>query len=277
MKPNKRRLWKLVSLLAACALLAAACGDGDDEETVADESTDASADDSTDTSADEADEGAAGDEAMEEGTLPGEGVSVTMGRADWATGYIQAAIYRQILTELGYEVSDPAELELGPSNAYTAMASGDFDFWTNSWYPGHLSWHQNELPDGTLVGDHLTIVDGLFQDSGVQGFLITKSVAEENGITSMQQVNDDPELVALFDDDGDGVADIYGCQESFTCDDIIENQIAFYGWDNIAQVKAGYDAMFAEATDKVNQGEPMMIYTWTPSSYVTELIPGVAE
>ncbi len=37
---------------------------------------------------------------------------------------------------------------------------------------------------------------------------------------------------------------------------------------------AGYDAMIAEALNKVNAGEPMAIYTWTPSAYVTQLIPG---
>lgn len=257
--------WKLfVALIAALGLVAAACGSDDDTET------------GSDAPAEEPSEEPA-DEPMDEGAmdLPGEGVDVTMARADWASGYIQAEIYRQILTELGYEVSDPAELELGPSNAYTAMASGDFDFWTNSWYPGHLSWHENELPDGSLVGDHLTVVDGLFQNAGVQGFLITKTVAEENGITSMQQIHDDPELLALFDTDGDGTGgDIYGCQESFTCDDIITNQFAYYGWDNFNQVIAGYDAMFAEAVAKVNAGEPAIIYTWTPSSYVTELVPG---
>ena len=96
---------------------------------------------------------------MDEGhAMPGEGVSVTMARADWSTGYFQAYVYRQMLTELGYEVSDPAELELGPSLAYLAMAEGDIDFWVNSWYPGHSSWWAPELPDGSTVGDHLEVV-----------------------------------------------------------------------------------------------------------------------
>ena len=38
---------------------------------------------------------------------PGDGVEVTMGRANWSTGYFQAELYRQLLTELGYNVSDP--------------------------------------------------------------------------------------------------------------------------------------------------------------------------
>ena len=234
----------LLAVLAIFALVASACGDDDDASGGGDSS------------------------------LPGAGVSVTMARADWSSGYVQAEIYRQILTEVGYDVGDPADLELGPSNAYTAMAQGEFDFWTNSWYPGHLSWHENELTDGSTVGEHLTIVDGLFSAAGVQGFLITKSVAEENNITSLDQINNDPDLVALFDSDGNGKANIFGCQESFTCDDIITSQIAFYGWDNIEQNIAAYDTLFADASGLVAEGKPAISYTWTPSSYVTTLVPG---
>ena len=247
----------LLALLAVFALVAAACGDDSESDA-------GSGDDGGD------DGGDTGDDV----SAIGEGVTVNMARANWASGYIQADIYRQILEQMGYTVSDASELELDPSAGYLAMAEGTADFWTNSWYPGHLTWHEAELPDGSIVGDHITIVDGLFADAGVQGMLITKSVADEYGITSMQQINDDPDLVALFDDDGDGVGEFFGCQESFTCDDIIENQIAFYGWENLEQTKAGYDAMFAEATALVNEGEPMIIYTWTPSAYVTQLIPG---
>ena len=90
--------------------------------------------------------------------LPGEGVSVTVGRANWTSGYFQAELYKLLLEELGYRVSDPAELELGPNNAYVGMAQGLMDYWPNSWYPGHLAWLAGQLPDGSLVEDHLTIV-----------------------------------------------------------------------------------------------------------------------
>ena len=213
-------------------------------------------------------------EAMPEMSMPGEGVSVTMARADWATGYFQAQVYKQMLEELGYDVSEPSENELGPSLAYLAMARGDIDFWTNSWYPGHTAWWEPELPDGSLVGDHLEKVGAVFRGGGLQGMLVTKSVADEHGIAFIDQINDDADIRAVFDSDGDGDADIYGCQESWTCDNIITNQILFSGWDNIDQTIAGYDAMFAEAVVKANAGEPMVIYTWTPSAYITELRPG---
>ena len=200
---------------------------------------------------------------------------ITMCRANWASGYIQAEIVRQIMQTAGYTVSDPSEIELGPSNAYTAMAEGACHMWANSWYPGHYSWYENELPDGSLVADHVQAVDGLFQDSGVQGFLLTKSWADDNNISSIDQINRDEALWSQFDSDGDGVGEILGCPEDWTCDDIIENMIVFSGWDNFVETKAGYDALFAEFMNKVNAGEPAIIYTWTPASYVVEMVPGV--
>jgi glycine betaine/proline transport system substrate-binding protein len=214
--------------------------------------------------------------------MPGEGVSVSMGRANWASGYFQAEVYRQMLAELGYEVSDPADQEVDPSLGYLAMAQGDFDLWVNSWYPGHLAWHEAEMPDGSLVGDHLSIIGGVYQGGGIQGFLIEKTFADKHGITTMDEFNANADAIAEYDATDpvpdNGIADIYGCPESFTCDNIIQNQIAFgngeESWGNITQVIAGYDAMFAEAVSKVDDGIPAIIYTWTPTAYITQLRPG---
>ena len=209
---------------------------------------------------------------------PGEGISVNMGRAGWSSGYFQAEVYRQLLQELGYTVSDPAELELPPDNGYLAMAEGDMDFWVNSWYPGHLSWLAGELPDGSLVGDHLSILGEQIVAGGLQGFLVTKSFADEFGVYSMDALNEDAEALAAFDATdpvpGNGIADIFGCPESWTCDNIITAQILFSGWDNINQTIAGYDAMLAQAVDAANEGVPMVAYTWTPSAYIADLRPG---
>jgi len=40
------------------------------------------------------------------------------------------------------------------------------------------------------------------------------------------------------------------------------------------EVKAGYDGLFAEMVYRVNAGLPGILYTWTPASYVTVLMPG---
>ena len=214
----------------------------------------------------------------EPAAFPGAGVSVTAGRANWSSGYFQAELYKLLLEELGYTVSDPAELELGPNTGYLAMAHGEMDYWPNSRYPGHLAWHLAELPDGSLVEDHVTIVGEEMLAGGLQGFLVTKSFADEYGVYTMDELNSNAAALAAFDatdlNPGNGVANIFGCPVNWTCDNIIENMIAFSGWGNISQVSAGYDAMFAQAVDNVGEGIPMVLYTWTPTAYITELRPG---
>ena len=214
----------------------------------------------------------------EPAAFPGAGVSVTAGRADWSSGYFQAELYKLLLEELGYTVSDPAELELGPNNGYLAMADGEMDYWPNSWYPVHLAWLAGDLPDGSLVEDHVSIVGEEMLAGGLRGFLVTKSFADEYGVYTMDELNSNADALAAFDAadprPGNGVADIFGCPVGWTCDNIIENMIAFSGWDNIAQISAGYDAMFAQAVDNVGEGLPMVLFTWTPSAYITELRPG---
>ncbi len=246
-------------MITVLALFAASCG-SDDEP-----ATDAGA----------ADDGAADDGGDAAAALPGEGKTTTMGRANWASGYVHAQILHDLMEELGYDVSSPDALEFAPDLGYQTMASGDMDFWANSWYPGHLSWWEGDLPDGTKIGDNLVRIEGsVMPGGGLQGMLVTKSWAEENGVTSIGQLNDDEALWSQLDSDGNGKGEIYGCPEDWTCDDIFASQIAFNGWDNLEQTQAGYDAMFAEFLTKAQAGEPAIIYTWTPTSYLAQAIPG---
>lgn len=260
---TRRTTW--VALLAALAMIAAACGsDGSVTEAASD-------------AVDGASEAVGADDGVStaSGDLPGEGITVNMGRANWSTGYVHAQILHDLMEELGYEVSSPADQEFAPDLGYQTMAVGDMDFWANSWYPGHLSWWEGDLPDGTSVGDNLERIEGSgLPAAGLQGLLITRSWAEDNGIGTIEDINDNPELIAALDSDGNGLGEIFGCPEDWTCDDIIASQIAFGGWDNIEQVQAGYDAMFADFLTRVNAEEPAIMYTWAPTQYLAQAIPG---
>ena len=259
----KNKFKQLFVLLASFSLIAAACVSGEEDPAAAPETTAQALEDVTT------------EPAMEDVDLtPGDGVSVTSARATWTTGYLQAAIYAAMLTELGYEVSDPAENEFPPANGYVAMAAGEIDFWANSWIPGHLNWFDAELTDGTRVGDHLTVTGEMMPASLLEGFVITKSVAEENNIVSLEQINNDPALVELFDTDGNGKANINSCPEDWECDDIVQAIIDRNGWTNLAQTNAGYDAMLADTLARVDDGLPAIQYTWSPSGYIALLIPG---
>ena len=205
---------------------------------------------------------------------PGAGVSVSVGRATWSTGYFQAAVLQSLLEELGYTVSDPGSNEQGPTDAFRSMAEGSIDFWTNSWLPNHQVFIDEELGDGTMIADHVTTVGNLLPAAGLEGVVVTKSVAEEFGITSLDQINADPALVELFDADGNGQADVHGCPDDWGCHKILNEIIEFNGWANLEQVSDDYDAMVDEAVSRVDGGSAVLIYTWSPSGYLTRLRPG---
>lgn len=201
---------------------------------------------------------------------PPEG-SIVMGRANWSSGYVQAQIIHDLVEELGYEVTDPSERESAPDRSYQWMATGAIDFWANSWYPTHESWWEGELPSGSRVGDHLTRFDPpMSPDGGLQGWLVTKSWADANGVTTIDQINADADLWQQLDSDGNGKGELYGCPEDWTCDDIMTSMLLFAEWHNLEQVQAGYEAMFAEFLAKAERGEPAITYTWAPTSYVAQ-------
>ena len=228
------------------------------------------ADTETDAAADDA--GAASEQAAAPTSAmqPGEGVSVNIGRANWSTGYFQAAVFKTLLEELGYQVGEPGANEHAPAEAYALMASGQFDFWTNSWYPNH---QPNLDADG--VGAALTPVGNLMPASGLEGVVVNTSVVGENQITSLDQINGDPDLVALFDSDGNGKAELHGCEQGWGCAEIINETIQFNGWENIEHVQPeAYAVKVAESAANVDAGTPVLQYTWSPSGYLTSLRPG---
>ncbi len=256
---------RMCAFVALVALMFAGCGSDTTTATV----------DAPAAAADTPDEQAAPDSNDENLAMPGAGKSANLGRGNWSSGYVQAQILHDLMEELGYDISSPDDFEFAPDLAYQTMAEGDIDFWANSWYPGHLSWWEGERTDGTSIGDHLTRVEGsLMPGGGLQGMLITKAWADEAGITTMDQINDNEALWRALDSDGNGKGEFYGCPEDWTCDDIMESQIIFAGWENMEQTQAGYDAMFAEFLDLALAGEPAIMYTWTPTSYLAQAVPG---
>ena len=216
--------------------------------------------------------------AAEAFMTPGAGTSVTQARATWSTGYMQAAIYNQLLEELGYNVSEPADNELANDIFHVSLAEGEVDFWVNGWIPNHLNFWDDELSDGSLIGDHIELVGTSLAGAGLEGFLTNKSLAEEYGFSTLGDINDSPELVALYDATdtvpGDGVVQILSCPDAWNCAKIAAQTFEFNGWDNLEAVHAGYDAMFADALARSEDGDPFIAYSWSPSGYLTRLTPG---
>jgi glycine betaine/proline transport system substrate-binding protein len=206
---------------------------------------------------------------------PGQGVSVSMARANWETGYFQAAVYRALLGELGYEVNDPGEKELNPADFYPALAGGDLDFWANGWFPLHNEFLSIQLPDGAVIGDRVERIGNELPAGGLQGFIVDIATAERLGVTKLADIGDDPAIAAVFDTDGDGKANLVGCNEGWGCQVSIEATLALNDWSQTIEQDSGdYGQQWDETVASYQRGDPILAYTWTPSSFVIELVAG---
>ena len=97
---------------------------------------------------------------------PGDGVQVDMARANWSTGYFQAAIVAELLGELGYEVTDPAQTEMAPDAFFPALAAGEVDVWVNTWIPSHGAFLAESTTGGGTIADRR---DGNSSGNGSRG------------------------------------------------------------------------------------------------------------
>lgn len=200
---------------------------------------------------------------------------VVMARAPWTSGFLQAAIVRQLIEELGYKVTELAERTYPPESAYPLLGRGDIDLWANGWFPLHEPFLQQVLVTGQTAPYAIEPVGMVVPGGAVQGYLIDRATAETMGITSMADLAR-PEVAAVFDHDGDGRADLYGCDTGWGCHRTITEHLAEHAWgDTVKQVSGVYRELFEEVRERIEGGQPTLFYTWTPNWTTTVLEPGV--
>ncbi len=203
------------------------------------------------------------------------GGTITMARATWDTGWFQAAIYAQMLDELGYEVSDPADLTRDANTFYPALAQEEVDLWVNGWFPLHDIYLERPLFSGQLISEPIEKVGFEVEAGAIQGYLIDKATADSMRITSMSDLADDS-VASVFDADGDGLADLYGCNEGWGCNLVIDDHLDELDWGpNVEQVSGEYNDLINDVVRaRVEAGEPVLFYTWTPNWTIDVLVPG---
>ncbi len=189
---------------------------------------------------------------------------IVMARATWDTGWFQAEVYRQLFNRLGYAVAGPSTME--NRDFYDAVAAGEVDLWVNGWFPLHEPLLDPDDPV-ELVG---TQVD----DGALQGYFVDKRTAEELGITNLGDMAD-RDIAARFDVDGDGRADLIGCNLDWTCAETIDHHLDVYGLTaSVEHVQGDYSPLMRDAIVRSRAGEPILFYTFTPNWTVGELVPG---
>ncbi|MGJ7543765.1 glycine betaine/L-proline ABC transporter substrate-binding protein ProX [Variovorax sp. LT1R16] len=198
--------------------------------------------------------------------LPGKGVTVQPLKSSLAEEAFQTLLVMRGLEQLGYTVEPMKDLE--PATEHLAIANGDATFMTNHWSLLHADFYKNSGGDAKLWRK------GVYADGAVQGYLIDRKTAEQYGITHIDQLKD-PAIAMLFDADGDGKADLTGCNPGWGCELAIENHLAAYGLrDTVTHKQGSYAALMADTIARFKQDKPVLYYTWTPYWVSAVLRPG---
>ncbi|KAA5605160.1 glycine betaine/L-proline ABC transporter substrate-binding protein ProX [Roseospira marina] len=199
-------------------------------------------------------------------SMPGEGVTVVPLKSSIAEETFQTMLVMKALEDLGYDVEDIKELEYAA--AYVAVGNGDGTFLADGWFPLHVDFYE------AAGGDEKLYREGVYAPGALQGYLIDKKTAEEHDITNIAQLKD-PEIAALFDNNGDGKADLTGCTPGWGCEKVIEHHLDAYGLrDTVTHNQGSYSAIIADTITRYQQGEPILYYTWTPYWVSGVLVPG---
>ena len=198
--------------------------------------------------------------------LPGKGITVQPLKSSLAEEAFQTLLVSRALEKLGYDVRPMKDLE--PATGHLAIANGDATFMANHWSLLHADFYRNSGGDAKLWRR------GTYSDGAVQGYLIDRKTAEQYNITRIDQLKD-PQIAKLFDTDGDGKADLTGCNPGWGCELAIERHLSSLQLrDSISHRQGSYAALMADTIARFQQGRPILYYTWTPYWVSAVLRPG---
>ncbi|NEQ67695.1 MAG: glycine betaine/L-proline ABC transporter substrate-binding protein ProX [Symploca sp. SIO2D2] len=192
---------------------------------------------------------------------------IKIARPTWDTGWFQAEVLKLLLEDLGYEVKGP--ITRTTENFYRDAAQGDVDLWANSWLPNFEQYH--EQPD---VQDKVEAVGFIEKGGALQGYMVDKPSADRLDIKSIADFKD-PKIAQEFDTDGNGKAELIGCNVDWSCAAAIEHHLEVYGLeDTVEQVQGDYSPLMSDAVAQYQQGQPLLFYNWTPNWTLGRLQPG---
>lgn len=197
--------------------------------------------------------------------MPGKGTTIRPVEAPALEEKFQHKILYRVLEELGYEIAEPQEVEY--QTMHLVLGTGDGDFTAVHWDPLHLAFFEESGGDAALtrVGDYIA--------GALQGYLVDTD-SYNAGIKNLGDLTD-AAVAQRFDADGDGKADLAGCAPGWGCERVIEHHLTEFGLrDTVAHNQGAYNAIMADTIARLEAGESIVYYTWTPYWVSGVLVPG---
>lgn len=182
----------------------------------------------------------------------------------------QTEIVNRALAALGHDVDTIKEVDYAVAYKQISQEaeSKNINFMAVNWAPLHDAMYDK------VGGDKVFYRKGHYVKGAAQGYLVDKKTADEYNIKYINDLKD-PKIAKLFDHDGDGKADLAGCNPGWGCEKVIEHQLDAFGLrDTIKHNQGQYSAIISETITNYNQGKPVLYYTWTPYWVSGILQPG---
>jgi ABC-type proline/glycine betaine transport system substrate-binding protein/ABC-type amino acid transport substrate-binding protein len=198
---------------------------------------------------------------------PAPAETIFIARATWDTGWFQTEIFIKLLEELGYPVAYPQTMD--NLAFYLAAARGEVDLWVNGWFPSHNVFLKQDAVKGKVQPVGFEVIAG-----ALQGYMVDKRTSDALKITSLGDLKK-PDVAAVFDRNGNGKADLIGCNAGWGCERVVEHHLDAYDLRaTVEHVQGDYSPLMDDVIARYKRGEPILFYTWTPNWTVGTLVPG---
>ena len=198
------------------------------------------------------------------------GAKVTALTSGIAEEMFQTLVVTEMLKKMGYEIEGIKDVNY--DIAYQTISSNansdDVYFLASVWDPLH-----NEKI-AALGGDKKILISSDFISNCAQGYLIDKKTADKYNIKYYNDLKK-PEIAKLFDTNGNGKANLSGCNAGWGCEKVIEHQLDAYDMRGTVEHDQGeYSALIANTLANYKTGKSILYYTWTPYWVSGKLVPG---
>lgn len=198
--------------------------------------------------------------------LPGAGKTVSPARPNWDSFWFGQRIIDIGMETLGYKVEAPKTL--APAAIFTSMARGDVTYTADTIMPNHADLYAKTANEVAAIGP-------LMDPGTIQGYMVDKKTADAHNIRYLEDLAD-PKIAALFDQNGDGKADMVGPSVSWAGSyGVAQGHMKALGLDKTVTLVSGeYTTLAADAVARFANGKPVFLYTWYPNPTTMKLLPG---
>jgi len=182
----------------------------------------------------------------------------------------QTLVVTEILKKMGYEIDGIKDVnyDIAFQTIANNAKSDDVYFIASMWDP----LHNGKIE--AVGGDKKVVTFSNFIANCAQGYLIDKKTADKYNIKYYNDLKK-PEIAKLFDMNGNGKADLVGCNAGWGCEKVIEHQLDAYKLrDTVEHNQGEYSALIANMLADYKTGKSILYYTWTPYWVSGKLVPG---